>query len=553
MPAQIKDIFPVSPQQAGMLMVAHASRRQQVQFVEQFTCRITGPLDAALFQKAWAAVIERHDSLRTCFSWAHSEVPVQVVVQNMQSAIRLFDVLAISAGDRDAFVQRQLRRLRIDGFDLSRPPLISLALFQIEQNVALLAITLSHLIADGWSLAILMRDLFDFYSSFINGKSIPVNAVQSYSRYIEWLGRYDKQKAGRFWAQHLKGYRHRQRDAALPLPLTETAPPEVRTLHLSPGQWSHVRRTCQHERITPGTLLTGLWAMGIARSRSVSDVIVGLTTSGRPSDLADISETVGLFSSTVPLRVKIKPEQGFWIWLRELQSDAANMRENQHLSIVEIMESAGFPRGINLIDNSIVVENYPVEIRKEGKMQWGDMQLVGGNTAYPLSCVTGLEEDGMSMRVMAGRSRSTEPECELIQGMQKVLTCLRDLKDANLEQVLEMFGSFGQAADGCDLNPESALAHTADDTIKDEIYKEIKAIVCDTLGLQNTPGNVRLIAMGGHSLACLEIVERIRSKFAVRLSIEDLLSRGTINTLAEDVRKAVVKHEGVSRDIYVHP
>ena len=115
----MKDIYPLSPMQKGLLFHSLYAPHQDVYF-RQTTCRFTGSLDICAFQKAWQAVIDRHDILRTYFVWEGVSEPVQVVCSQIKAPWVQYDWRGIAADEQDQRFRKFLLEDSCRGFDLGQ-------------------------------------------------------------------------------------------------------------------------------------------------------------------------------------------------------------------------------------------------------------------------------------------------------------------------------------------------------------------------------------------------------------------------------------------------
>src|SRR5689334_12520511 len=163
-PDDIETIYKLSPMQQAMLFHSLLAPGSGV-YVVQTSLRLTGPLDAEAFARAWSEVLERHGVLRTAFHWEGLEQPVQVVHRRVDLPIARASWRGLPEAEQRSRLESYLAAERERGFDLSAPPLLRLALFELDPGVHQLVWSQHHLLLDGWSLGILLRDLFACYAA----------------------------------------------------------------------------------------------------------------------------------------------------------------------------------------------------------------------------------------------------------------------------------------------------------------------------------------------------------------------------------------------------
>ena len=137
--------------------------------------------------------------------------------------------------------------------------------------------------------------------------------------------------------------------------------------------------------LTLATLLQGAWAILLGRLTGRDDVVFGVTVSGRTGEVADDDRIIGLLINTVPVRVKLSPEQPVRALLSDLQAEQAGLLAHQHVGLAELQRMAGV--GV-LFDTAMVVENYPVDQAALAKAGNGlHVTHVAGHNAthYPIA------------------------------------------------------------------------------------------------------------------------------------------------------------------------
>src|SRR5947209_15077861 len=187
---RIADIYPLSPLQEGMLFHSLYSPNSGV-YVEQLSCALEGPLNAAAFARAWERAVERHAVLRTAFVWKSQKRPLQAVQRRVELPLVSEDWSALAAVEREARLAAFLAADRRRGFELGRAPLLRLALLRFGTANHRLVWTSHHLLLDGWSMPLLLSEVLRYYAAFAGGGDLALTAPRPYRDYIAWLGSRD--------------------------------------------------------------------------------------------------------------------------------------------------------------------------------------------------------------------------------------------------------------------------------------------------------------------------------------------------------------------------
>ncbi|MCG3754386.1 non-ribosomal peptide synthetase [Amycolatopsis sp. Poz14] len=355
----VEDVYPLSPMQEGMLF--HTVREDGPgSYVVQMAARLTGKVDPRRFHAAWQRVLNRHAALRTSFHWDRLHRPLQVVHHTVPVAVDTVDWRAL---DRAEQVVRSAEFLAADrerGFSLTRPPLIRLTLLRLADEEWELVWTHHHLLLDGWSMPLVVRELFGWYEALDDdgAPAVPAAPARPYRDYIAWLR--DQDPAEEFWRARLGGFA-----AATPLPARTPGRTgngyRTAEIRLPEDATERLRQFTRDLGITTSTLVNAVWAVLLGRHSGEEDVVFGVTVAGRPPELPGVESIVGLFINTLPARVRLPRRQPVGEWLRELHQDLLEMQSNAYSPLVRMQACSAVPRGSSLFESIVVFENYPVD------------------------------------------------------------------------------------------------------------------------------------------------------------------------------------------------
>ncbi|KQB58033.1 MULTISPECIES: condensation domain-containing protein, partial [Acidovorax] len=358
---RLADLYPLSPMQAGMLF--HSILEPEgTAYVNQLRLDLEG-LDAARFKAAWQMALDRHEVLRTGF--VYGETPLQWVARSVDLPLVEYDWR--DRADLVAALDALARAERERGFDLAEPPLMRLVLVQCAAGRHHLVWTRHHLLLDGWSTARLMAEILACHAM-----QIPAPPRGRYRDYIAWLQGADGVAAENYWRALLADVEEPTRLAAVLKPSADGHGHREHIQVFDAAETARLADFARAERVTVNTLVQAGWALLLQRYTGQASVCFGATTSGRPSDLPDAGEVLGLFINTLPVVARPRPEQRVGDWLRELQAQNIASREHEHAPLFEIQRWAG-DKGLGLFDSILVFENYPVD--EALSQEWGAMRV----------------------------------------------------------------------------------------------------------------------------------------------------------------------------------
>jgi len=171
--------------------------------------RLKGKLNVAALEQALSEIVRRHESLRTSFTTIDGE-PVQIVGQAQPLKLRIVDLSHVPEDEREAKTHEHYQAEVWHPFDLSQGPLIRGLLIKLDAEDHLLALTLHHIVSDGWSIGVLLKELSILYNSYNRGKQSPLENLRAqYADYSLWQREYMQGKVLKrqldYWKQQLSG------------------------------------------------------------------------------------------------------------------------------------------------------------------------------------------------------------------------------------------------------------------------------------------------------------------------------------------------------------
>jgi len=343
----LQDVLPATALQEGFFFHAHADA-QDIYVVQQ-RIDLDGPLDATRLRAAVTGLLERHAPLRAGFRRRPDGHVVQLIASGLEVSWREIDLRGEDAHARAARAAALAAEERGQRFDLAHPPLMRCTLISLDDNRHRLLLTLRHILADGWSESVIVRDLLALYAG---DRELP--AITPYRRYFGWLAEQDRGAAAAAWRAALDGL-----DG--PTKVAEGEPAielrfEVARAELSEQLTASLVARVREHGVTLSTALQVAWGLVLGQLAGREDVVFGTTVSGRPPDIAGIENLAGLFINTLPVRVHWRAGQPLADVLVAHQLAQADLLDHQHLGLAEIQRLTGRRE---LFDTLLMFENQP--------------------------------------------------------------------------------------------------------------------------------------------------------------------------------------------------
>ncbi|WP_051743155.1 non-ribosomal peptide synthetase [Nocardia carnea] len=407
-PMPVADVWPLSSMQAGMLFHAQLAAASVDVYTGQVVLTLTGRVDADRLRASAQALVDRYENLRTAFVTNHEGNPVQVVLKDLPVDWTEYDRSATGTA-ADLIETDRMRR-----FDLTAPPLLRFTLIKTGADTWQFVVSNHHILLDGWSMPLLMRDLLTLYALHAETTGLP--AVRSYRTFLEWVARQDRQVSLDAWRSALAEVGE---PTLLARSGTGGSAHEITALsgeyvfELDTEATARITALAAELGVTANTVLQVAWAVLLGQLTGRDDVLFGATVSGRPPELPGVESMVGLFINTIPVRVRFAPGESARTLLGRVQAEQADLLDHHHVGLADIHAAAGMPA---LFDTLLVFESYPVDA--EGiQAQAADidgMAVTGLDgvdaTHYPLTLVASL---GSTLRVRAGYLQDMFGESEI--------------------------------------------------------------------------------------------------------------------------------------------
>ncbi|WP_345025620.1 condensation domain-containing protein, partial [Actinomadura keratinilytica] len=388
----LEEVWPLSPLQEGLLFHAVYDEDAPDVYVGQRVLDLDGPLDTEVLRRSWQALLDRHASLRAGFRQRATGAPVQVIYRGVEIPWREVDLSDRAPDAASAEAARLAAEEHRRRFDLEVPPLLRLLLLKLAPDRHRLVITTHHIVLDGWSLPVLMNELWAVYTA--GGATTGLPRATSYRAYLAWLARQDKDRARAAWREALAGVEEPTLVApASDVPVT----PSSLTVQAGETLAEGLRDLARGVGVTLNTVVQAGWALLVGKLTGRRDVVFGATVAGRPLDLPGVERMLGLFINTVPVRVTLDPGETVAALLGRVQAEQSVLLDHQYLGLAEIQRLAGSGA---TFDTLLVFENYPMD--QQGPPDLGGLRFTGGDvqetTHYPLSLVVG-PGDGLELKL----------------------------------------------------------------------------------------------------------------------------------------------------------
>ena len=372
---EIAYILPLTPLQQGLLFHARTTQGSNDDlYAVQLDITFSGAVDQHRLRHAVHTVVTRHPNLAARFCDQYDE-PAQIIPADL---VVPWQYIELGAEDLD--VDKQIQRVcaaeRAAVCELADQPAFRAVLIRTAENQHRLVLTNHHILLDGWSRPIVLREIIAGY----HGQRLP-EAVP-YRSFVTWLADQDLAAAHAAWHEVFAGF-----DTP-----TLVGPPQklelgtrgVKSLLIPEATTRALNELARSCHTTVNTVLQAAWAQLLCWLTGQHDVAFGTAVSGRPSQLAGVESIVGLLINTVPVRATITATTTTTDLLGQLHATHNHTLEHQHLALSDIHRITGQER---LFDTVLVHENYPIDTAAlAGDHELGVTEFtIRESTHYPLT------------------------------------------------------------------------------------------------------------------------------------------------------------------------
>jgi amino acid adenylation domain-containing protein len=303
--------------------------------------RLEGGLDVVALDRAFCELVKRHETLRTRFT-AVEGTPVQVIEPGRLLRLEVGDLSGLAEDERLAAVRRRSGEMAREPFDLEHGPLFRASLFKLSAEEHVVVVVMHHIISDGWSLGVLIREVGALYGALVAGGRSPLAELSvQYADYTlwqrEWLQGEVLEQQVAYWKERLAGA-----PAALDLP-TDRMRPAVQSFRgtgygftLSPEIADALARLARSEGATLFMVLLAALQTTLSRWSGQDDIVVGTPIAGRTHRQTE--GLIGFFVNMLALRTDLSGDPSFRELLRRVKEVTLEAYAHQDLPFEKLVE-----------------------------------------------------------------------------------------------------------------------------------------------------------------------------------------------------------------------
>jgi amino acid adenylation domain-containing protein len=393
----IEDIFALSPMQEGLLF-HYVKEPHSSLYFEQLNLKLGGEIDVKRFKEAWQRVIHTNEMLRAVFLWEKTKSPVQIILKDHPLTFKYFDFSDRTQNEKEKSLEDVKTDDRKETFHLDDVP-FRVTLCKLENRSCELIISNHHILYDGWSNGIILKEFFDAYHDCPE----PANKTR-FKEYVKWVRQQDRESQKKYWKDYLNGI-----DCGTHFPVEVKGKQEdlresgslLFNTTFSKEMTQRLEAFVKQHKLTAASILYSAWGILLQRYTNKNDVLFGTTVSGRSAKIQDIEHMVGLFIQTPPLKVVSLAGETVLHLLNRIKETLQQREAYQYTPLVDIKTYSRVPHDEDLFNTIVVMENYPL-----------DKELTRGNTNHRLTfqsySLIGHTNYDLAIGILMGEHREIE-------------------------------------------------------------------------------------------------------------------------------------------------
>ena len=570
--------IPLTEAQRQLWITSQIGESASSAYNESITLYMRGKVDLPALERALQQLVDRHESLRVTFS---SEGDLQWVSPHVALELPYVDFSSLEPAQREVEIAEWIATEVQETFDLVKGPLFRGRIARVEEQYHLLVITHHHLVADGESGAVLMRDLRALYAAELHGVRCELPPARPFSEYVQRQtideSKSETPEAEAYWLeQFADSLPILDLPTDRPRPLVQTYHGAPKTLIVDPELYQELKRvSLQHNT----TLLMTLFALSnilLHRLSGQDDIVVGSPAAGQV--LAGVKETVGYCLNMLPIRSLWTSNPTFVEYLHIVRRSLLNGFEHQHYSPSRLIEKLNLiwdPSRSPLFSvtfnfdksgSDLLMEDLAVQV----------VQNAGSSARFDLCLIFNEIDDELRFECRYNTDLFDARTIE--RWMQCCLTLMRSvvsdpqqgvrdlplLTDAEKQQLADgeielLIGESNQRKVHERRDPSEAglTSRQLEDSYvapRDETEKALAEIWAEVLRLERVGIENKFFDLGGHSLVALQIIARVRNAFQVELTMRHIFEAPTVAQLAATITQIQLTggtHEESSIDSFV--
>ncbi|HLM25144.1 MAG TPA: condensation domain-containing protein, partial [Pyrinomonadaceae bacterium] len=511
--------------------------------------RLEGQLNVRALEQALTEIVRRHEALRTTFLEVDGQ-PVPVFAPPAAISLSPVDLSDLGPAEREQEARRLAEAEAQLPFDLSNGPLLRVSVLRLADEEHVVLLTMHHIVSDGWSMGVLLRELTTLYEAFVDGRDSPLSELPiQYADFAEWQREWLSgellEAQLQFWKERLAGVSVLELPTDKPRPPVQSFTGAHEHLALSEELTETVKALSVREGATLFMTLLAAFKVLLSYYTGQHDIVVGTPVANRNREA--IEGLIGFFANTLVLRTELPGEMSFSELLGQVREVALDAYAHQDVPFEKLVEELQPERDLSrnpLVQVFCVLQNLPSLKLEMAGLNAEVLEAELGTTKFDLTLY--ITETGSGL-LTAFEYSSELFEATTIKRMlehyERLLEKIVIAPDKRLSEISlltevehqELLGRVDQR------RKVSSASRVKEAQIylapRDEIEFGLTRIWESLLGVEGAGIRDNFFDLGGHSLLGVRLVSRIKKQFGREVSLSFLLQSPTIESLAGVLRQ----------------
>lgn len=508
--------------------------------------RLRGKLDVDALRRTVQTIVDRHESLRTHFVEEQGD-PVQIIAPSLTVEIPIGDLSRLSETEQQRQVMAFLNNEWCEPFDLAHGPVLRVKLLRLAAEEHILLRTFHHIVSDGWSLGVFMREFRDLYEAYSQGRENPLPDLPlQFADFALWQMQWSSEgfldDEIRYWKEQLADI-----PEELEIPRDRQRPP-LQTFSASvcgiilPAEKVAALKQCGGSTLYM-TLLAA-FAVLLHRYSGQDDIVVGSPIANRQDER--LEGLIGFFANMLVMRVGVDPNASFRELLGQVRELAVEAYRHQDVSFERVVEELSVTRSLNRTPvfqvlfalqnaSSGTQELRGLEIEPRGADDWRvrfdlEVHAVERNAQLEIYWLYNVDLfDGWRIEQMAGRYERFLTAA--VQDLDQPICNLGKLSESEMQQLkIRPVPQDGKVVRRQQRQTPAVIQYVAPQT---PVEQMVAAVWREVLGIERVGLDDNFFDLGGHSLLVARVRFNLRQKLQKEIALVDFFSYPTVRLLAQ--------------------
>ncbi len=366
---------------------------------------LNGPLEVASLERTFTEIVKRHEALRTTFAVVGTE-PVQIIGESVVQTLPVFDLTHLPASERLAETERRARAEAAHPFDLERGPLLRIQLLRLSPEEHALLVTMHHIVSDGWSIGVLIREVAALYAAYVRGEESPLAELPiQYADFAHWQRNWLQGEVLAaqldYWRAELAGA-----PALINLPLDR---PRLKTtehhagthsFEIPAGLTNALKQLGQERDATLFMVLYAAFLSLLHYHTNEVDIVIGTDVANR--NKVELEGLIGFFVNQLVLRTDVTGDPTFAELLGRVRKVALGAYAHQHLPFDALVEMLNPERSVlhsPLFQVKLVLVNTPLPPLELSGLSLNLLEVEPEGAKFDLMFTFREDETGLKCKV----------------------------------------------------------------------------------------------------------------------------------------------------------